>query len=114
MSTKMPDVTKESKSIIQGTLNWVGMNQLALPARIQISPQQTQAVQTKASTFVDLACQHSKGIHMSRLMLALEAFSQDSILSPRSANEILQQFISTHQNISELQAAQVYPLSFRP
>jgi GTP cyclohydrolase IB len=101
MSTKIPDVTSDSKSIVQGTLNWVGMNQLALPMRIQVSPQQVHDVQTKAATFVDLACEQSKGIHMSRLMLALEAFSQDTILSPRTAAEILQQFISTHQNISE-------------
>lgn len=101
MSTKMPDVTQETKSIIQKTLNWVGMNQLALPTRIQIAPQQTHAGQTKAATFVDLACKHSKGIHMSRLMLALEAFSNDTILSPRTVAEILQQFIGSHQNISE-------------
>lgn len=75
-------------------LDWVGMCGIALPIRLdQLS------LQAMADAGVDLADGSSRGIHMSRLYLALSAF-KDEALSVSLIRRVLQQFLDSHEGLS--------------
>ncbi len=75
-------------------LDWVGMCGIALPIRLdQLSLQAT------ADAGVDLADGSSRGIHMSRLYLALSAF-KDEALSVSLIRRMLQHFLDSHDGLS--------------
>ena len=75
-------------------LEWVGMCGIALP--IVIEGQQLTAT---ADAGVSLDDGEARGIHMSRLYLALEVLeSQD--LNPLLLKKILQQFLDSHDDLS--------------
>ena len=75
-------------------LEWVGMCGIALP--IMIEGQQLTAT---ADAGVSLDDGEARGIHMSRLYLALEVLeSQD--LNPLLLKKILQQFLDSHDDLS--------------
>lgn len=75
-------------------LDWVGMCGIALPIRLdQLS------LQAMADAGVDLADGSCRGIHMSRLYLALSAF-KDEALSVSLIRRVLQQFLDSHEELS--------------
>lgn len=75
-------------------LEWVGMCGIALPIVIQ-----GQRLTATADAGVSLDDAEARGIHMSRLYLALEKLeSQD--LNPLLLKKILQQFLDTHDDLS--------------
>ena len=75
-------------------LEWVGMYGIALPIVIQ-----GQRLTATADAGVSLDDAEARGIHMSRLYLALEKLeSQD--LNPLLLKKILQQFLDSHDDLS--------------
>ncbi|MGY2291569.1 GTP cyclohydrolase FolE2 [Pseudomonas sp. SDO528_S397] len=76
-------------------LDWVGMCGIALP--IQIDGQHLSAT---ADAGVSLDDGEARGIHMSRLYLALELLEQRA-LTPRLLRTVLQRFIDTHEGLSK-------------
>ena len=75
-------------------LDWVGMCGIALP--IQIDGQRLSA---KADAGVSLDDGEARGIHMSRLYLALEMLEQQP-LSPALLRSVLQRFLDSHEGLS--------------
>lgn len=76
-------------------LDWVGMCGIAVP--VLIDGQRLNAI---ADAGVSLDDGEARGIHMSRLYLALELL-ESAALSPMLLHRILQQFLDSHAGLSD-------------
>ena len=75
-------------------LDWVGMCGIALPILID-----DQRLSAKVDAGVSLDNDEARGIHMSRLYLALEELEQEN-LTPALLRHVLQRFIDSHKGFS--------------
>ena len=75
-------------------LEWVGMCGIALPVLFD-----GQRLSAKADAGVNLDDGEARGIHMSRLYLALEMLEQDN-LTPALLRKVLQRFLDSHEGLS--------------
>ncbi|MBV4472706.1 MULTISPECIES: GTP cyclohydrolase FolE2 [Pseudomonas] len=75
-------------------LEWVGMRGIALPVSIE-----GQRLVAKADAGVSLDDGEARGIHMSRLYLALEMLERQN-LSPTLLYQVLQEFLRSHEGLS--------------
>ncbi|MGH8331833.1 MAG: GTP cyclohydrolase FolE2 [Pseudomonas sp.] len=75
-------------------LDWVGMCGIALPVLFD-----GQRMSAKADAGVSLDDGEARGIHMSRLYLALEMLEQEH-LTPALLRRVLQSFLETHEGLS--------------
>jgi GTP cyclohydrolase I len=75
-------------------LEWVGMCGIALPVLFD-----GQRQSAKADAGVSLDDGDARGIHMSRLYLALEMLEQES-LTPALLRRVLQRFLDSHEGLS--------------
>ena len=75
-------------------LEWVGMCGIALPILFN-----GQRLSAKADAGVSLDDGEARGIHMSRLYLALEILEQER-LTPALLRRVLQRFLDTHEGLS--------------
>lgn len=75
-------------------LEWVGMCGIALPVLFD-----GQRLSAKADAGVSLDDGEARGIHMSRLYLALEMLEQER-LTPVLLRRVLQRFLDTHEGLS--------------
>jgi GTP cyclohydrolase I len=75
-------------------LDWVGMCGIALPVLFD-----GQRLSATADAGVSLDDGEARGIHMSRLYLALEMLEQEN-LTPTLLRRILQSFLDSHQGLS--------------
>lgn len=75
-------------------LDWVGMRGIALPVFLE-----GQRLAAKADAGVSLDDGEARGIHMSRLYLALEMLEQKN-LTPALLHQVLQRFLDTHEGLA--------------
>ncbi|UQS13469.1 GTP cyclohydrolase FolE2 [Pseudomonas sp. HS6] len=75
-------------------LDWVGMRGIALPVFIE-----GQRMAAKADAGVSLDDGEARGIHMSRLYLALEILEQQN-LTPALLHQVLQRFLDSHDGLA--------------
>ncbi|WP_347928456.1 GTP cyclohydrolase FolE2 [Pseudomonas helvetica] len=75
-------------------LEWVGMCGIALPVVFD-----GQRLSARADAGVSLDDGEARGIHMSRLYLALEMLEQES-LTPALLRQVLQRFLDSHEGLS--------------
>jgi GTP cyclohydrolase I len=101
MPTKMPDVASSAVAQITGTLDWVGMSNIELPLLVKADDGQARPVSAKAEAFVNLAAPKAKGIHMSRLYLALDRLSLEQEVTPLTLQALLDDFIDSHDGLSD-------------
>jgi GTP cyclohydrolase I len=89
----LPDIAAQA---VRQTLplEWVGMCGIALPVSLE-----GQRVSAKADAGVSLDDGEARGIHMSRLYLALEVLEGEN-LSPALLRRVLQQFLDSHEGLS--------------
>lgn len=90
----LPDVVAQASHQTL-PLDWVGMCGIATP--VLIDGQRLSAI---ADAGVSLDDEEARGIHMSRLYLALEMLEQTP-LSPMLLRRILQQFLDSHDGLSQ-------------
>ncbi|WP_060613139.1 GTP cyclohydrolase FolE2 [Pseudomonas brassicacearum] len=83
-------------------LDWVGMCGIATPVLID-----GQRLSAMADAGVSLDDGEARGIHMSRLYLALELL-EETTLSPALLRRILQQFLDSHEGLSHAASLSVY------
>lgn len=76
-------------------LEWVGMNGIALPVLFD-----GQHLSAKADAGVSLDQGDARGIHMSRLYLALEMLEREN-LTPALLRQLLQKFLDSHDGLSK-------------
>ena len=89
----LPDIASQNTRQVV-PLEWVGMCGIALP--IVIDGQQLTA---KVDAGVSLDDAQARGIHMSRLFLALEVIESQG-LNPLLLKKVLQQFLDSHGDLS--------------
>ncbi|NVZ29034.1 GTP cyclohydrolase I FolE2 [Pseudomonas gingeri] len=89
----LPDIAAQSSRQAL-PLEWVGMCGIALPVAIG-----GHRLNAKADAGVSLDDGEARGIHMSRLYLALERLEQQE-LTPALIREVLQQFLDSHDGLS--------------
>lgn len=63
---ELPDITSNSSSIISSKINWVGMDEITLPIMFH-----GESCLAKGNVYVNVLDPNAKGIHMSRLFLAV-------------------------------------------
>ena len=98
-SSALPDVTSELHADKPHALQWVGMENIAVPIQLEIADQKAVTIAAKANVFVSLDALAAKGIHMSRLHLALNTLAQQTC-NKATLNALLSNFIHSQQGIS--------------
>ncbi|QIZ75443.1 GTP cyclohydrolase FolE2 [Ferrimonas lipolytica] len=101
LPTAMPDVASSSQAQISGTLDWVGMSQIELPILVSADQTAPRHVSAKVEAYVNLPKAHAKGIHMSRLYVALDKLSLESSLDLAQVKTLLNDFLSSHDDLSD-------------
>lgn len=93
-SLTLPDIAaQDSQQALP--LDWVGMCGIALPLHID-----GRSLSAHADAGVSLDDGAARGIHMSRLYLALEALEQQA-LSPQLIRRTLERFLASHEGLSD-------------
>ncbi|CAN7378514.1 GTP cyclohydrolase FolE2 [Pseudomonas sp. LjRoot71] len=90
----LPDIAAQPTAH-EHTLNWVGMQGIALPINLA-----GQRIHARADVGVSLDDGKARGIHMSRLYLALHALEHCE-LSPATLRQLLNEFLDSHQGLSQ-------------
>ncbi|HDZ46711.1 hypothetical protein LCGC14_0159020 [marine sediment metagenome] len=90
----LPDVASQTTRLTS-TLTWVGMEGIALPIRLG-----TSGVNAKVAAGVSLEDPEARGIHMSRLYLALQPLEQAPLTLP-AVKEVLKTFIASQEGLSQ-------------
>jgi GTP cyclohydrolase I len=96
----MPDVAKQPHTGPKGTLNWVGMSQIELPVFVQNLQGGRIQMLARVQAYVNLTDPDSKGIHMSRLYVALDNMLAMHDLTPEVLEATVRQFVDSHQGLS--------------
>lgn len=89
----LPDIAAQAMHTAL-PLDWVGMCNIALPVVFA-----GNTLRANADSGVSLDDGNSRGIHMSRLYLALEAFEQQP-LDPQLLRQVLESFLQSHADLS--------------
>ncbi|MFO3721430.1 GTP cyclohydrolase FolE2 [Pseudomonas sp. HLMP] len=92
-SLTLPDIAIQT-SQRTSPLDWVGMQGIALPLQFE-----GQTLNARADAGVNLDDGVSRGIHMSRLYLALESLEQ-SELNPLAVRRLLARFLASHEGLA--------------
>ncbi len=97
----MPDIAAEKESGNAGQLDWVGMDEIAVPVRL--SNHEGDIVQSPArvAAFVNLKRADARGIHMSRLYLHVDRHLSSEPLTPCSLRRLLRDFLDSHADLSD-------------
>jgi GTP cyclohydrolase I len=96
----MPDVTSDISSDTPSPLKWVGMEKIAVPLTIKSNDGNTHRVAAKANVFVSLDSPESKGIHMSRVHLAINQLANIDC-NKENLQQLLDNMISSQGSISQ-------------
>ena len=99
-ATEMPDVASSPSQHLTSTLDWVGMSEIHLPARLSDTLAGERPISASIQAYVDLADPQAKGIHMSRLYLMLEETFGDCSVSAASIDTLLGGFLASHETLS--------------
>lgn len=100
MPTSMPDIANQDSAQTVGTLDWVGMSNIEMPLLVTVPGQPDRQVSAKVDTYVSLDDAAAKGIHMSRLYLAVDELSASGSLQPAQLRTLLKTFIQSHAELS--------------
>jgi len=97
----LPDIAKEVKPFVAGTLEWVGMGEIEVP--ISLADQAGRTVQSGArvTAYVNLNKPEVRGIHMSRLYLHVDSVLTNEPLTPCSLRRLLREFLESHSDLSD-------------
>ncbi|MCB1633539.1 MAG: GTP cyclohydrolase I FolE2 [Xanthomonadales bacterium] len=103
---EMPDIAADARPSHQGTLDWVGMEQIEVPVLV---PSETGYIRTPArvAAFVNLEQAEVRGIHMSRLYLHVDRVLTNEVMTPATVRQLLRDFLDSHQGLSDCAAVRV-------
>ncbi len=96
----MPDVADQAKITDGLTLDWVGMAEIAIPVLVKDQDRAVRSAAAKVQAYVSLDDAQAKGIHMSRLYLALDLLAEQAV-GPNELEQLLTEFLTTHQGLSD-------------
>lgn len=104
----LPDIASDSKAETPLALQWVGMEEIAVPLSINLRGDKVQTIAAKANVYVSLEKPEAKGIHMSRLHHALNQLA-DQNCDKQVIEQLLDTMIESQDGLG--QAAKI-SLSF--
>lgn len=96
---RLPDVAADAVALAR-PLDWVGMDGIALPVRVHAEDGSAIQVAAAVDVAVDLADADARGIHMSRLYLALQQALASEPVTPAGLRRVLQQFVDSQRGAS--------------
>jgi GTP cyclohydrolase I len=96
----LPDVAASAQPLAGGALDWVGMHGIDLPVRSSDGQGGAITVPARVSVQVNLADPAARGIHMSRLYLALEQSLGEQTLTPSGLCSLLHALAASHADLS--------------
>jgi GTP cyclohydrolase I len=97
----MPDIANEERPSVGGKLEWVGMNDIEMPVRIEDDQNNLIQSTARVTAFVNLVDPDVRGIHMSRLYLHLDQTFQERPLTPAALRHMLRSFLDSHEGLSD-------------
>lgn len=98
--TNLPDITSDIHTDTPSTLNWVGMEKISIPLSINLKQAKLQICNAKTNVFVSLDDPEAKGIHMSRIYLAINQLASIEC-NQENINALLDQIIESQAGISQ-------------
>lgn len=98
---RLPDVASAAGPAAGGALDWVGMDGIDLPVRTVDGAGGALTVPACVSVHVNLADPVARGIHMSRLYLALESQLAGQALTPAGLCSLLHALVDSHAELSD-------------
>jgi GTP cyclohydrolase I len=98
---EMPDIANEELASVAGKLEWVGMNDIEMPVRIEDDMGNLIQSTARVTAYVNLMDPDVRGIHMSRLYLHLDQAFGDRPLTPSTLRQILRSFLDSHEGLSD-------------
>lgn len=99
-NASLPDVATGAEPAAGGSLDWVGMDGVELPVRCADGQGGSMLVPARVAVQVDLANPDARGIHMSRLYLALEPSLGEHALTPSGLRSLLHVLVASHAGLS--------------
>lgn len=98
---EMPDIANDAHAEIAGKLDWVGMNEIEMPVRIEDGAGGLIQSGALVTAYVNLVDPDVRGIHMSRLYLHLDQGFGERPLNPGTLRQLLRSFLDSHQGLSD-------------
>jgi GTP cyclohydrolase I len=99
-SHPMPDVAQDMVALVGGPLDRVGMSGIEVALRVRNSEGALVLTPARATAQVSLDDADAKGIHMSRLFLALQRVLEQQEFSLQLAESLLHAFVESHSALS--------------
>ena len=96
----MPDIAR-TRPAVTGRIDRVGMGNIEMPVRLLSPTGNVVQALAHVDAYVSLDSAHAKGIHMSRLFLAVQNHLETSVFSPSGLEALLQTFIEKHEGLSK-------------
>jgi len=97
----MPDIANETQLEVAGKLDWVGMNEIEMPVRIEDDAGGLIQSSALVTAYVNLQDSDVRGIHMSRLYLHLDQGFGERPLNPATLRQLLRSFLDSHEGLSD-------------
>ena len=97
----MPDIANEVSAKIAGRLDWVGMNDIEMPIRIEDDAGNLIQSTALVTAYVNMTDPGVRGIHMSRLYLHLDQTFTERPLNPCTLRQMLRAFLESHEGLSD-------------
>lgn len=98
---EMPDIANEVSAEIAGRLDWVGMNEIEMPVRIEDDTGKLIQSTALVTAYVNMNDPSVRGIHMSRLYLHLDQGFGERPLNPCTLRQLLRSFLDSHEGLSD-------------
>ncbi len=99
-SSSLPDIAADDRAAFPGRIERVGMEGIDLPVRIRREAGPLAVVPARADVFVSLDDPDARGIHMSRLFLALQEILAKEELCPATLRQVLAACVVSHTDVS--------------
>lgn len=96
----LPDVTSDLNADTPAALQWVGMEDIAVPLSLRLQDEHLQTIAAKANVFVSLEKTDAKGIHMSRLYRGINQLAEQEF-NKQTIEQLLSEMIRSQGGISE-------------
>lgn len=96
----MPDVAERVPARARGRLDRVGMSGIEVPVQVLGPDGHVRVLPAVADAFVSLDDPHAKGIHMSRLFLALQDALERDVIGFDTLERTVDRFLASHRGLS--------------
>jgi GTP cyclohydrolase I len=96
---QMPDITSSSEADDPSSLQWVGMESIAVPLRVNSKLGSFPTVAATADVYVSLDAAKAKGIHMSRMYAILNKLA-DIECKQETMEQLLDDMVQSQSGIS--------------